>query len=227
MSQLVAPGATRSRAGRWLVGVFAVLLITAGSITIGLHGRQGSLTGPAASRSVSPTAGGDVVSPGTANSAPLALRIPAIDLSVPLMTLGLNADSTVEVPVNFQDAGWFRLGPPPGAVGSAVILGHVDSHQGPAVFFRLRFMRTGDTVEVSRSDGTVAHFVVDKVATYLKKEFPAELVYGSHGYSALQLVTCGGEYDPRSRSYLSNVVVYTKLVAITPAAAKAKPVNQE
>ena len=47
-------------------------------------------------------------------------------------------DRTVQVPTNYQQPGWFKLGPSPGQVGSAVILGHVDDRRGPAVFFRLR-----------------------------------------------------------------------------------------
>ena len=132
--------------------------------------------------------------------------------------LGLNPDRTVQVPASFQEPGWYRLGPAPGQVGSAVILGHVDSYQGPAVFFRLRSLRPGDRVEVSLADGVTAHFVVDAVAMYPKKQFPARRVYGSHGYSALQLVTCGGAFDTSTRSYLSNIVVYTSLVATTSAA---------
>jgi sortase (surface protein transpeptidase) len=164
------------------------------------------------------------VSPVVARSAPVALRIPAIGVAVSVSALGLNADGTVQVPTNFQEPGWFRLGPSPGQVGSAVILGHVDSYQGPAVFFRLRFLRPGDRVEVSLADGVVAHFVVSTVAMYPKEQFPARLVYGSHGYSGLQLVTCGGTFDTHTRSYLSNVVAYTSLVAAAPVTAPAAAV---
>ncbi len=102
-------------------------------------------------------------------------------------------------------------------MGSAVILGHVDSRQGPAVFFRLRSLQAGDQVTVTRADCTVARFLVDAVATYPKTQFPARQVYGSHGYSALQLVTYGGDFDPKARSYRSNVVVYTSLAGTPPA----------
>jgi hypothetical protein len=94
-------------------------------------------------------------------------------------------------------------------------LGHVDSYRGPAVSFRLRSLRAGDRVEVSLADGVVARFVVRTVAMYPKKLFPARLVYASHGYSALQLVTYGGKFDSHTHSYLSNVVDYTSLLAIT------------
>jgi sortase (surface protein transpeptidase) len=140
-------------------------------------------------------------------------------VAVSVSDLGLNPDGTVQVPTDFQEPGWYQLGPSPGQLGSAVILGHVDSYRGPAVFFRLRFLRAGDRVEVSLANGMVARFVVSTVAMYPKSEFPARQVYGSHGYSALQLVTCGGTFDTRTRSYLSNIVAYSSLVAMAPAAA--------
>jgi hypothetical protein len=123
------------------------------------------------------------------------LRIPAIGLTVSLSTLGLNPDGTVQVPTDVQQPGWFRLGPSPGQEGSAVILGHVDSYQGPAVFFSLRSLVAGDQVDVTLVDGVTTHFKVTSVAMYLKQSFPDQQVYGPHGYSALQLVTCGGVFD--------------------------------
>jgi sortase (surface protein transpeptidase) len=102
-------------------------------------------------------------------------------------------------------------------MGSAVILGHVDNYTGPAVFYRLTSLRAGDKVDVSLAGGAVAHFVVKSMATYSKSNFPAQKVYGSHGYSGLQLVTCGGQFDRSTGHYLSNVVAYTSLVSTTPA----------
>jgi sortase (surface protein transpeptidase) len=226
--------------------VVAVMLwlIAAGCLTVGLQGRQVPLLGPAAPQGTSPTlapdsarvpfVAGPVVadapqSPASAtvpHSTPIALRVPAIGLAVSLSTLGLNPDQTVQVPTNFQEPGWFRLGPSPGERGSAVILGHVDSYTGPAVFFRLRDLNPGDEVDVTLADGVVAHFVVNTVATYPKDQFPAQQVYASHDYSALQLVTCGGVFDTHARSYLSNTVVYTTLATTTPATAPADPASQ-
>jgi len=148
--------------------------------------------------------------------APVSLRIPVIGVATTLGQLGLNPDRTVQVPTDFTQAGWFGLGPVPGQLGSAVILGHVDSYQGPAVFFRLGSLHTGDQVEVALTNKTVAHFRVITVTTYPKEQFPAQLVYDApHGGSTLNLVTCGGEFDTRTRSYLSNVVVTTTLTALT------------
>jgi hypothetical protein len=152
----------------------------------------------------------------TGRSTPLELSIPAISLSVSLGTLGLNPDGTVQVPTVIQQPGWYRLGPSPGQIGSAVILGHVDSYEGPAVFFKLRSLVAGDSVNVTLADGVAAQFKVTSVASYLKTNFPDEAVYTSHGYSALQLVTCGGVFDTATGHYLSNIVVFTSLAALIP-----------
>jgi Sortase domain len=175
--------------------------------------------GPTTTAGTPATGGGLATTAGRAPAAslPARLRIPAIGLAVPLSTLGLNPDRTVEVPTDFRQAGWFRLGPAPGQPGSAVILGHVDSYRGPAVFYQLGALRAGDRIEVTRADGALATFRVRAVSSYLKRDFPARQVYGSHGGRSLQLVTCGGAFDRAARSYLSNIVVYSELVSIIPA----------
>jgi sortase (surface protein transpeptidase) len=105
-------------------------------------------------------------------------------------------------------AGWYTGSPPPGAIGPAVIAGHIDSYRGPGVFFRLRELRPPDRVYVRRADGTLAIFRVTSVRTYPKDRFPTAAVYGPAPGAQLRLVTCGGVFDPGRRSYLSNVVVY-------------------
>jgi sortase (surface protein transpeptidase) len=222
----------RWREARWWVATAVLLLVAALSLTAGLRGDHNALATPL-SRQVTPSVprGAPSTFPSAAPAdssapappvapvgsvAPVALRIPAIGVAVSLSTLGLNPDQTVEVPTDFAQPGWFRLGPTPGQPGAAVILGHVDSYQGPAVFYRLGALQTGDQVEVVLAGGAVAHFAVTTVATYPKDQFPAQQVYATHGSSALQLVTCGGQFDTRTRSYLANVVAYTTLTAITP-----------
>ena len=163
----------------------------------------------------------------TARSIPVTLRVPAIGLAVFLgSSLGLNLDGSVQVPAGTQQPGWLQLGPTPGQIGSAGILGHVDSTAGPGVFFDLRTLAAGDVVDVGLSDGVTAQFTVDSVAQYSKLAFPAQRVYGSHGSSALQLVTCGGVFDHQTGSYLSNIVVYTSLTAVVPAPASTTPPPQ-
>ena len=140
---------------------------------------------------------------------PVRLDIAIIGVSTPLVRLGLLPDRSVEVPVDPDHAGWFRRGPEPGRIGSSVILGHVDSRLGPAVFARLDELNPGDTVIVGRADGSEIEFVVRKAATYLNADFPAQRVYAAQGARRLNLVTCAGAYDPDRGGYQSNLVVYT------------------
>jgi hypothetical protein len=202
----------------WAMAGFLSIL-GAGCITGGLHVHRHPLAPPVAApptfttRPATPLA----VVAAAAHSTPISLQIPSISLSVRLSTLGLNVDGSVQVPTDVAEPGWFRLGPSPGQIGSAVILGHVDSSQGPGVFFQLRTLLPGEQVQVSLADGAVATFAVTAVEQYSKAQFPSRLVYASQGTSELQLVTCGGTFDPQTGHYLSNVVVFSSFVSATPA----------
>ena len=166
------------------------------------------------------------ISPGTTTvfvgvpvlspSPPLAIDIPAIGVQSELQYLGLTAQQTLEVPVpgpHYDHAAWYKYSSTPGSVGPAVILGHVDSVTGgPSVFFNLGALQPGDEVLVTRADGLVAVFSVDKVARYPKEQFPTLLVYGNTDHAALRLITCGGDYDRATGSYLDNIIVFASLV---------------
>ena len=201
--------------------VATVLLVVAATcLVVGLRSQLHPLAGPVGPQLPPPAAVKSIAVPAApvvARSTPVSLTIPAIGLQVLLSTLGLNPDGTVQVPTDIQQPGWYRLGPSPGQVGSAVILGHVDSYLGPAAFFKLPTLVAGDQVDVALADGVMATFVVNTVVMYPKTYFPTSLVYATHGYQALQLVTCGGTFDPETGHYLSNVVVYTSLLSTTPA----------
>jgi sortase (surface protein transpeptidase) len=207
-----------------LVLTVLLLLAGAGCVVAGLQEHHHPLAGPVPQRPVSPArastsqasaATTSTVPPVVARSVPIAVRIPAIGLSVWVTQLGLNADGTVQVPTNVKAPGWFAPGPSPGQVGSAVMLGHVDSYQGPGVFFQLRTLQPGNQITVNLADGVIATFKVTSVATYQKTQFPDQQVYGSNGSSELQLVTCGGTFDSQTGHYLSNIVVYSSFVSAT------------
>lgn len=150
-------------------------------------------------------------------SAPVRMSIPAIGVDTSLLELGLHADGTIEVPPVAGDApaGWYRNLASPGEVGPAVVLGHVDSaRDGPAVFFRLRELRAGDRISVTRADGRTAVFTVERVAEYAKAAFPTAEVYGGLDHSALRLVTCGGQFDRYRREYKGNVIAFARLTSV-------------
>ena len=159
------------------------------------------------------TAAGEVPARAAGSNTPAALQpvrleIPAIGLSTDVGNLGVAADGTVEVPSDPLQAGWFGGGPAPGQQGPAVILGHVDSHTGPAVFARLRELQPGSAVVVTRRDGSQVRFTVDGTLTFAKSAFPTDATYGPVPGPVLRLVTCGGEYVKGAGGYQSNVVVF-------------------
>jgi len=153
--------------------------------------------------------------PKTVRSRPVELTIPAIGVATKVTKLGLQPDGQVMVPTTTRSAGWYIDGPSPGQVGSAVILGHVDSYKGIGVFFNLKSLKAGDKITVRAANGVVTHFKVTKVVQYSKSNFPDRLVYGSHGTRALQLVTCGGVFDHATGHYESNIVVFSTLVKVS------------
>jgi Sortase domain len=145
---------------------------------------------------------------------PVRLEIARIGVSTRLGRLGREADGTVEVPKGpgkWDTAGWYAGGTRPGDPGSAVILGHVDSKSGPAVFYRLRQLRRGDKVEVVRADGSRVRFAVDRVEQFPKERFPTDDVYYPTLRPQLRLVTCGGTFDPVSGHYRANVIAFASL----------------
>jgi sortase (surface protein transpeptidase) len=139
---------------------------------------------------------------------PVALTIPLIGVRTQLITLGLAADGTMQVPSSTAVAGWYTGSPRPGAMGPAIIVGHIDSVSGPGVFFRLSELRPGDRIYVTRADGSLAEFRVTAVQIYLKTAFPVQAVYGETPDPELRLVTCGGTFDAATGHYLSNTIVY-------------------
>jgi Sortase domain len=142
---------------------------------------------------------------------PVRVEIPRIGVASVLDRLGRAADGTVQTPPLRRAgvAGWYALGPRPGDPGSAVILGHVDSTSGPAVFYRLRELRRGDQITVARADGSTVRFVVQRTEQTLKRRFPTDDVYYPTLTPGLRLVTCGGEFD--GHHYRSNIIVYAAI----------------
>lgn len=165
--------------------------------------------GPGASGPVPPAPTGNPfgTEPARLTGAPTRLTVPAIGVDTHLETLRVDARGELTAPADFDRAGWYADGTPPGDVGPAVIAGHVDSRRGPAVFFRLHELTTGDVITVLRGGETV-HFAVTSTAWYRKKDFPSGQVYGPTPDRQLRLITCGGVFDRTLRSYTDNLVVY-------------------
>ncbi|MGH3949824.1 MAG: class F sortase [Pseudonocardiaceae bacterium] len=141
---------------------------------------------------------------------PTSVSIPALDIDGPLTKTGLNDDRTLEIP-EFGDMSWFERGVTPGDPGPAAILGHVDTRSGPDVFYRLHELTPGDEIIVESEDGESLTFVVNRVEQHAKETFPTEAVWLPTSKPELRLITCGGDFDNRERSYRDNVIAFASL----------------
>ncbi|AZP17548.1 class F sortase [Streptomyces aquilus] len=145
-------------------------------------------------------------------SPPDRIRIPSIRVDAPLMGLGLTPTGSLDVPPAAKKnlAGWYEAGTTPGETGTAIIAGHVDNADGPAVFYDLGALKKGSSIETERRDGTTAVFSVDSVEVYDADDFPDAKVYGAARRPELRVITCGGGYS-RATGYQGNVVVFAHL----------------
>lgn len=211
----------RGRRGRCLASAAVAVVLLAGCAT-----EQAAVlappatTSPSASPTVSVPAPTDSAAPtalpaALPRSEPVTLRLPSTGMTTDLMSLGLQSDGTLEVPPGEpgSPAGWYNQSPTPGERGPAVVLGHVNATDGgPGVFASLRDLGTGDTIEVTRKDGSVATFVFQQGEQYAKDAFPTMKVYGNTDGPELRLITCDG-YDPETGNFDDNYVVYATLQA--------------
>jgi sortase (surface protein transpeptidase) len=145
-------------------------------------------------------------------SEPVKLTIPKIGVEANFESpLGLSPNSEIQVPVGYDTVGYYQFGPTPGELGPAVVLGHVDSLEGPAVFFSLGQLKVGDEIEIEREDGTVAVFTVTNLERHTQAGFPTEKVYSDINHAGLRLITCTGVYDRSNLRYTHNLIVFAEL----------------
>ena len=90
-----------------------------------------------------------------------------------------------------KPVGWFTGAPVPGAIGPAVMAGHVDWDGEPGVFYDLRSLEPADRITVARADGSSVVFAVTSVEQFDKYEFPTDAVYGDLDHPGLRLITVG------------------------------------
>ncbi|WP_405859280.1 class F sortase [Streptomyces sp. NBC_00090] len=148
-------------------------------------------------------------------SPPVRVRVPAVRVDAPVTEVGLDTDGWIEAPPPEDDhlAGWFTGAVTPGERGTAVVVGHVDTPRGRAVFYDLGALGKGHRVEVVRRDGRTAVFSVYGAEVVPKEGFPAARVYGDSGLPELRLITCGGTFTEET-GYEGNVVVSARLVEV-------------
>jgi LPXTG-site transpeptidase (sortase) family protein len=148
------------------------------------------------------------------SSEPTRLIIPSLNINANIQHVGITQNHAMGTPNNFTDVAWYKYGPAPGDVGSAVIDGHVDNGLSLAgVFKHLVNIKIGDRVIVVAKDGSEKQFVVTNIETYPYQNTPTNTIFNSKNDIGLNLITCEGAWVPGGRTYDHRLVVYTKLVS--------------
>lgn len=204
---------------RALLGLFAVVLLAAVATSCSRFDDTAVLQeDPVGARSATPSdvppapasrpeAGASTEPHVELRGQPHRVVIPAINVDVELVRLGLQADGAMEVPA-FGSAGWYTEGPEPGHPGPAVIAAHFDSRAGPDVFHRLGDLTAGDGIHVVYDSGDQVTFLVHSREQTPKDELPVDAIWPTTDERLLTLITCGGEFDSSVRHYRDNVIVY-------------------
>lgn len=151
--------------------------------------------------------------PTRSTATPVRLTIPEIGVDSSLEKLHQDSRGVLVAPAYADQAGWWSKGVVPGDVGAAVIVGHLDTIQGPAVFVRLKQLRPGDLIEIRMSDGRTVKFRVDGSHVVDKALFPSKQVYGATPDAQLRLITCSEPFDPVAHSYTDNLVLFATAVS--------------
>lgn len=198
-----------------LVGVFATgagLGRTAGPFDFADASTESSGSGGSGAAAAPASAAAPARKPA---SRPVRLSVPAIKVTAPVTPVGQAKDGSVDVPplTEHNQTGWYDRGAVPGDPGRAIIVGHVDTKSGPAVFYRLRSLKPGARITVTRADRSVVTFKVDSVEYFDKANLPAARVYGDSGPAELRLITCGGEWVGGRTGYQDNVIVFASLAS--------------
>jgi hypothetical protein len=201
------------------VGNTAIAAVTAAALCSGAWLLWGAGSGPppqpSAAESRAAPARQAPAAPPLSPSPPDRVRIPALGVDAPLTGLGLTRTGSLDVPPADRKnlAGWYEAGTTPGERGTAIVAGHVDNAEGPAVFYRLGALKRGATIEVDRRDGSIAVFTVDAVEVYDARAFPDAKVYGASRRPELRVITCGGGWS-RDTGYRGNVVAFAHLTGV-------------
>lgn len=144
---------------------------------------------------------------------PVVLNIPTIGLSSTIESVGLLPNGLMGSPADPMITAWFKEGPKPGEIGSAVIAGHYGWKDAtPAAFDNLNTLRVGDEFNVLSENGTTRTFLVRKTQIFDQNADTTMVFNSGDGYAHLNLITCSGNWNPQDASYTERLVIFSDMV---------------
>ena len=222
--------------GRWLwralLGIGVTSLVTAGVlvslIITGVWNTSGSAdvgdaTPFSPTPNLTPEATETAELPPGVDAPIVRLTIPRFAIDAPIQVKGVDASNVMISPDGPTNVAWYDFSGKPGFGGNAVFSGHVDYiDYGPAVFWDLKDLVSGDIIEVHLNEGTVYTYAVESLQFVSANPTEEELrgIVGASTTDVVTLITCGGTFDQTTQQYDHLTVVRAKRVLDPPAAAQ-------
>jgi sortase (surface protein transpeptidase) len=146
---------------------------------------------------------------------PRYLIIPSLGVDSRVLSVGVNAQGALETPNNVYDTAWYNESAEPGGPGATLIDGHISSWTAHGVFYGLKDLVAGDTIQIVRGDGKVFTYKVVKTVIYpaTDVDMSAAMTPVVAGASGLNLISCSGDVIPGTSTFNKRIVVFSELIS--------------
>ncbi len=153
------------------------------------------------------------VTAGAVGNDPIFISLPTIGTSGYIQRLGVDRDNNMGTPYNIHVAAWFNKSVKPGEKGLSIIDGHIDPSTKSAIFEQLGQIKIGDSFVVKLANKKVLTFQVKSVNKVALDKAANILFSQSPGITnQLNLITCGGTYDPSIHLFNQRIIIASSLV---------------
>lgn len=141
------------------------------------------------------------------------IRIPKLGVLARVLQVGTTSSGALATPTNVFDAAWYKNSAKPGQPGATLIDGHVSSWTTNGVFYDIKNLAAGDTIQIEKGDGTILDYTVVQTTAYPAAAVDMKALQQpiTAGKSGLNLITCGGKYDSKAGEFTHRIAVFATL----------------
>lgn len=145
---------------------------------------------------------------------PRVIRIDTLGVEARVLRVGVTTDNAIDTPKNSNDAGWYDGSAKPGEAGAMIINAHYSGLTKPGIFHGLEKLKSGAIISIEKGDGKILRYAVDKIEKLPAKEVQMDQLFVSRkpNVQSLNLITCSGNFDPKTQTYDQRVIVHASAV---------------
>lgn len=206
-----------------LFGLAAILLVI--GLAVSFQGFRANRTVAAQAVNLNKKSTGDDGAPSTvkpsstavrqyvvAPDLPRYLKIPKLGVFARVTQAGVTASGALGTPSNVYDTAWYTGSAKPGQAGATLLDGHVSSWTTRGVFYGLKKLTPGDSLQIVRGDGTLLNYKVVKTQVYQSNnvDMKAAITPITAGKSGLNLITCTGQLQKGTDQFNQRLIVFAE-----------------